>query len=171
MKQEQQYTRGTLAVVAVSIALCAPWLAAQGQKAHPKVADDNVRAREWVDTIDEHRYFRPIIVRRVYDADTVHVDIDLGLGIFLHSKAIRLYGINAPEIRGPEKPEGLKSKRELLRLIESSDIAVLQTFNDKSGKYGRLLGTIWLHIDGEWMNANRHLVEYGFAKVNFYDGR
>ena len=80
MKQEQQYSRGTLAVVAVSIALCASYLTAQDQKAHPKVADDNVRAKQWVEMVDEIRYFRPIIVRRVYDADTVHVDIDLGLG-------------------------------------------------------------------------------------------
>ena len=46
----------------------------------------------------------------VVDGDTVRCDIDLGFGVWLRDQILRLHGINAPEIRGGERPEGLASK-------------------------------------------------------------
>jgi len=48
-------------------------------------------------------------ITRVIDGDTFDATIDLGYRLKLYSR-IRLYGVNAPEVRGPEKPKGLESK-------------------------------------------------------------
>ena len=61
----------------------------------------------------EYRAF----VRKVYDGDTVTVDIDLGFDVVLKGQKIRLVRINAPEVRGKERPEGLKSRDALRNKI------------------------------------------------------
>ena len=50
------------------------------------------------------------IVKKVYDGDTITVDIDLGFGITFNDKSIRLSGIDTPEIRGEERLEGLRQR-------------------------------------------------------------
>lgn len=56
------------------------------------------------------RIFRYIgTITKVVDGDTVDAVIDLGFTISVRER-FRLLGINAPEIHGPETPEGLKSK-------------------------------------------------------------
>lgn len=57
----------------------------------------------------EYRAF----VRKVYDGDTVTVDIDLGFDVVLQKQKIRLLRINAPEVRGEQRQEGLKSRDAL----------------------------------------------------------
>ena len=54
-------------------------------------------------------YFYKAKIISVYDGDTVTAVMDLGFNITNKIK-IRLHGINAPEIRGKKRPEGLKSK-------------------------------------------------------------
>lgn len=103
----------------------------------------------------------------VYDGDTCRVDIDLGLGTWVHNESIRLYRINAPEVRGAERPDGLKSRDFLRELIDGKNI-ILQTVRDKKGKYGRYLGEIWLQVEGEYKNVNDLLVENGLAQYKDY---
>ena len=45
------------------------------------------------------KYIYNCIVNRVYDGDTVFLDIDLGFDIWLKDKSIRILGIDTPEIR------------------------------------------------------------------------
>lgn len=83
----------------------------------------------------------------VYDGDTVRVDIDLGCCVWLRDEAIRLYGINAPELRGSERSEGLISAaalRDWIDLAVNTDGAELwiRTHKDRKGKYGRWLGEL-----------------------------
>ena len=87
--------------------------------------------------------YRAIVVR-VIDGDTVVLDIDLGFGVWLHKQSIRLLGVNAPEIRGEEREEGLKWKAKLESLIPVGTEIILESFRDKSDKYGRWLGNLWL---------------------------
>lgn len=98
----------------------------------------------------DNLYFYKAYVTGVYDGDSITVDIDLGMNIVIKNRKIRLYGINTPELRGDEREEGLKSRDWLREKILDKDIMV-QTIKDKSGKYGRLLGKIW--IDGTDINA------------------
>ncbi len=106
-------------------------------------------------------------VRSVYDGDTCRVDIDLGLGTWVHNESIRLFRINAPEVRGAQRQKGLKSRDYLRDLIDGKEI-MLQTVRDKKGKYGRYLGEIWLQIEGEYKCVNDLLVENGFADYKEY---
>ena len=104
----------------------------------------------------EYRAF----VRKVYDGDTVTVDIDLGFDVVLKNQKIRLVRINAPEVRGKERPEGLKSRDALRSKIGNRWIKI-KTQKDKKGKYGRWLGEIWL----EDLCVNDWLINEGYAGV------
>ena len=98
-------------------------------------------------------------VRKVYDGDTVTVDIDLGFDVVLKDQKIRLTKINAPEVRGEQRPEGLKSRDALRDKIGNKWIRI-KTQKDKKGKYGLWLGEIWL----EDVCINDWLLSEGFAK-------
>lgn len=93
---------------------------------------------------------------RVVDGDTVDGVIDLGFNISLKER-VRLYGINAPETRlqrsikdikerQAEKERGLKAKARLKELLTEAEKQpeglYIETFLDKKGKYGRILGDI-----------------------------
>jgi len=56
-------------------------------------------------------------VLRVVDGDTFELKIDLGFKI-VHENTFRLYGVNTPETRGKERPQGLKVKEYVKNLIE-----------------------------------------------------
>lgn len=106
-------------------------------------------------------YFYKAHVTSVYDGDTITVDISLGLGLVKEGERIRLYGIDTPEIRGgtvETKARGFAARDFLRELLLDKDI-ILETVEDKSGKYGRLLGVLW--VDG--VNVNRLLIAEGHA--------
>ena len=107
-------------------------------------------------------------VTAVYDGDTWTVDIDLGLHVWIKNEKIRLYGINAPELRGKERPEGLLSRDYLRSLILDKEITI-RTFKDTREKYGRYLGEIWItDVKGKSLNVNDELVKKGFAEYKEY---
>lgn len=101
-------------------------------------------------------------VLSVYDGDTITVQMDLGLGI-TKTEVIRLYGIDAPELRGQTKSQGMITRDSLRSWIMDKDI-IVKTEQDKRGKYGRLLGTVILN--GE--NLNDKLVAKGLAVFKEY---
>ena len=103
----------------------------------------------------EYRAF----VRKVYDGDTVTVDIDLGFDVILKIQKIRLTKIDAPEVRGTQRPEGLKT-RDALRARIGSKWVRIKTQKDKKGKYGRWLGEVWLEEEC----VNDWLINEGLAK-------
>ena len=105
----------------------------------------------------EYRAF----VRKVYDGDTITVDIDLGFDVVLKAQKIRLLRINAPEVRGAERAEGLKS-RDALRSKICNKWVKIKTQKDKKGKYGRWLGEVWLEdvCVNDWMLSESHAKEY-----------
>jgi len=98
-------------------------------------------------------------VKSVHDGDTFTVDIDLGFGVWLKDQIIRLYGINAPEVKGEFRSLGFTSRDRLSELTINKEI-ILETIKDKKEKYGRWLGIVL--VDGK--NVNDLLVEEGFAK-------
>jgi micrococcal nuclease len=115
------------------------------------------------DTFSLYNYRADVI--GVYDGDSVTLDIDLGLGIWTKGQKCRLMGIDTPELRGSERPDGLKAKQRLCELILGKQVAIT-THKDKTGKYGRWLVTIWdLSNDGVWTNINDLLLSEGYAEV------
>jgi len=100
-------------------------------------------------------------VRKVYDGDTVTVDVDLGWSVVLKAQKIRLVRINAPEVRGEQRTEGLKS-RDALRDKIGNKWVKIKTEKDKKGKFGRWLGEIWLEDEcvNDWLLKEGHAEEY-----------
>jgi len=98
-------------------------------------------------------------VRKIYDGDTITCDIDLGFNTILRAQKIRLLGINAPEVRGEQRAKGLKS-RDALRSKISNKWIIIETKQDKKGKYGRWLGNIWFEDEC----INDWLISEGFAE-------
>ena len=107
----------------------------------------------------EYRAF----VRKVYDGDTITVDIDLGFEVLLKNQKLRLYGINTPEVRGESREEGLKV-RDLVRSRISNKWIIVKTHRDKKGKYGRWLAEIYetgvKESLNDWLLNEGHAVEF-----------
>tara|TARA_Y100000310_G_scaffold71055_1_gene66884 strand:- start:2055 stop:2423 length:369 start_codon:yes stop_codon:yes gene_type:complete len=107
-------------------------------------------------------------VTRVVDGDTVDAFVDLGFD--MHSKQrVRLYGINTPEVRTRDKVEkkaGLAAMARLQEMLrETRNKCVIKTRLDRKGKYGRVLGV--LYVDDCDLNAK--LIKEGHAK-RYYGG-
>jgi micrococcal nuclease len=108
------------------------------------------------------------IITSIYDGDTVTVDIDLGLHTWIKGEKIRLNRIDAPELRGKDRPRGIESRDFLRNLISDKEV-VIQTIKDKKGKYGRYLGEIWLkQKTDKYVNINDLIVKEGFAEYKAY---
>jgi micrococcal nuclease len=103
--------------------------------------------------------YRATVVRWV-DGDTVDVDIDLGFGVILSNKRVRLYGIDAPESRTrdlEEKRLGKAAHHFVEGFAPAGSVVTLRTY--KSGKFGRILAEVIL----DEANINKLLVSEGHA--------
>lgn len=120
------------------------------------------------ENMEDKRYFYSAIVRDVYDGDTCTVDIDLGLGAWVHGEKLRLHRIDTPELRGADRPRGLVARDFLRELIDGKTV-IIETFKDKREKYGRYLAEIWLvDANNKWKNINDLLVSSGNAVYREY---
>ena len=99
---------------------------------------------------------------RIYDGDTIFLDIDLGLSIGVKKEKIRLARINTPELRGSEKERG-KEARDFLKSLISRKNILLETIKDKKGKYGRYIGEIWVETENGYENVNDLMVKNSHA--------
>jgi micrococcal nuclease len=104
-----------------------------------------------------HHVYKAKIVS-VYDGDTCRADIYLGFGVVLKSKTIRLASIDTAELIKEEKNEAIAAKERLSELVLGKEVSI-QTIKDRTGKYGRIIGTIF--FNGQ--NINEMLVSEGLA--------
>lgn len=105
-------------------------------------------------------------VHEIIDGDTVDVSIDLGFHI-QHIVRIRLYGIDAPEVKSKDISErqlANEATKKLTELIEGKVVTVKT--HKSSDKYGRYLAEII--CDG--ININKLLLTEGLAK-EYYGGK
>ena len=107
--------------------------------------------------------FENVICEKVLDGDTIDCLIDFGFKLTKQER-FRLSRINAPEVKGKEKEEGLKSKFALKELIEGKNI-IIET--EKKGKYGRYLAEVWTEEEPN-RNINDWLVLSNLAQYKDY---
>ena len=105
---------------------------------------------------------------RVVDGDTCDALIDLGFDTFV-KKRIRFYGVDTWESRTrnkEEKVKGLAAKAYVKDLLENSDDGKFSIISYGVGKYGRVLGELF--VKGHEQSVNELLKENGHAYE--YDG-
>ena len=105
---------------------------------------------------------------RVVDGDTCDALIDLGFDTFV-KKRIRFYGVDTWESRTrnkEEKVKGLAAKAYVKDLLENSDDGKFSIISHGVGKYGRVLGELF--VKGHEKSVNELLKENGHAYE--YDG-
>lgn len=118
-------------------------------------------------TTQDNLYFYKAVITAVYDGDTITADIDLGHHAHLSKRKLRLYGIDAPELKQASLQPARQSRDRLRELVLDKEV-VLQTIKDTTGKYGRLLANIWIEHDGTTIKVNDLLVEEGHAAPKNY---
>ena len=113
-------------------------------------------------------------ITRVIDGDTVVALVHLGLSVQTE-QTLRLFGINAPEMRGSESSAGARARDRLRELVETHAPIRLYTVRNRAGreqrgKYGRYLATLYGTRDGAPVNLNELMVGEGHAKRALYRG-
>lgn len=81
---------------------------------------------------------------RVINGDTLDIEIDLGFDIIIKQR-LKLYGIDTPDSRSTNteiKQKGLDVKQRLMDLLTKE--FKVETMLNKRGKYGRILGNIYV---------------------------
>jgi len=117
--------------------------------------------------------FRVTEINRVVDGDTIDVTIDLGFDLYKKER-VRIAGVDTPEKRTRDKEEkvlGIDAtnwlKNKLEEAIKGDDELTIRTeLKGGVGKYGRLLG--WLYIGDDNVSLNEQMIGEGYAWP--YDG-
>ena len=106
-------------------------------------------------------------ITNVYDGDTITADLDLGFYSHMKKVKLRLWGLNAPEVRGESRAAGLAARDWLRERVKGADIIVV-TFKDKQGKYGRWLATLIDNANPEGPTINEEMIAAGHAVEKHY---
>lgn len=96
-----------------------------------------------------------------YDGDTAVVNLSIQC-------RVRLLDCWAPEVRGKQKPLGLKSKQHMIDICPNG--SKVRLFIPATGRlqdsltFGRVLGKIWATgEDGKWVDVAEEMVKSGHA--------
>ena len=111
--------------------------------------------------VKKHGYSAKLV--RVVDGDTADAMIDLGFNVW-HKVRIRFYGVDTWESRTrdlDEKKLGLAAKAYVKDLLENSDEGKFSIISHGTGKYGRVLGELF--VKGHDTSVNELLKENGHA--------
>ena len=118
--------------------------------------------------------FRVTKIDKVLDGDTIDVTIDLGFDLYKKER-VRIAGVDTPEKRTRDQEEKalgidatnwLKKKLEDTIAGEGDELSIRTELVGGTGKYGRLLG--WLYINEDVISLNEQMITEGYAWA--YDG-
>ena len=98
------------------------------------------------------------IVRRIVDGDTIDCDVDMGFRAWRMGERFRLDGIDAPEVRGPERDAGKAATAFVEGMLSPGDEITIETAKDPDN-FGRWIATVY--VGGK--SLNDALVENGHA--------
>jgi micrococcal nuclease len=112
-------------------------------------------------------------ILKIVDGDTLDCEFDLGFGI-AKTERVRVAGVDTPEKRTrnlEEKALGIDATNWLTSQLETAiagdvDLFIRTQLDGGMGKYGRLLG--WLYVGDEGVSLNEQMITEGYAWS--YDG-
>ena len=124
--------------------------------------------------MNKHIYSAKVV--RVVDGDTADAMIDLGFDTWV-KKRIRFYGVDTWESRTrnlEEKKKGLAAKEFVKDLLENSDEGKFLLKSHGVGKYGRVLGELFVkdyeRSVNQLLKDNGHAYEYHGEKKKVFNG-
>ena len=124
--------------------------------------------------VKKHGYSCKLV--RVVDGDTADAMIDLGFNTWVKAR-IRFMGVDAWESRTrnkEEKVKGLAAKAFVKDLLENSDDGKFSIISHGVGKYGRVLGELFVKgyetSVNELLKENGHAYEYDGGKKKVFGG-
>jgi len=112
----------------------------------------------------------PVRVVRVYDGDTVTVDVLMPWGVTLSGESVRDLSYDAWEIRRgrggvviteEELAKGRQAAKDLEALFATGRVFVGTDANAKRDSFGRLLGKYWVYRDGGWVDVRSYMASRG----------
>jgi len=118
--------------------------------------------------------FRVTKIDKVLDGDTIDDTIDLGFDLYKKER-VRIAGVDTPEKRtrdleekalGIDATNWLKKKLEDTIAGDGDELTIRTELVGGTGKYGRLLG--WLYINEDAISLNEQMITEGYAWA--YDG-
>ena len=117
--------------------------------------------------------FRVTKINRVLDGDTIDVTLDLGFSL-TKKERVRIAGVDTPEKRTrnlEEKELGIDATNWLKDKIKNTltgddELTIRTELVGGVGKYGRLLG--WLYVGDDDYSLNEQMITEGYAWA--YDG-
>ena len=117
--------------------------------------------------------FRVTKINRVIDGDTIDVTLDLGFSL-TKKERVRIAGVDTPEKRTrnlEEKELGIDATNWLKDKIKNTltgddELTIRTELVGGVGKYGRLLG--WLYVGDDDYSLNEQMITEGYAWA--YDG-
>ena len=136
--------------------------------------------RPWVNNscrmaMDDGLYlYRARIVseKDVADGDSCRLNADLGMGVVREGLRVRFMAIDTPERKRATMEAALAARDRVVELCVDKDLLVRTVLdrrrNDKVGKFGRILGVLYVERGGRWTNVNRLLLREGHALVRTF---
>jgi endonuclease YncB( thermonuclease family) len=104
----------------------------------------------------------PAILARWVDTDTLHADLHYPLGLTIRQRAIRLYGVQGPEHRGPTKLHAACMTATAETAWYGAH-AVIQPVGRQIDVHGRYLALVWVDLNAQAVCLNAWLVLNGLA--------
>ena len=107
---------------------------------------------------------------RVIDGDTIEVDVDLGMRIWIAKERIRVFGIDTPELTSKDpalRVQAQEAKAKTAELLAGAldGWLYLSTYPD-TDHFGRWLAVVTItQADGSTLNLADELLRLGLAKV------
>ncbi len=117
-------------------------------------------------TLPAHQWLYPAKLLRIVDGDSIVVRLDMGLRIY-RDEAIRLLGVDTPEVRGLTREAGLAAA-DFVRVWMAESSAILDDFplliaTSRADSFGRWLGDVFRKSDGR--NLTDDLIAAGHGVV------
>lgn len=108
--------------------------------------------------LTDNLYWYRAELLKVTDGDTIHVRIDMGMRVY-RDVVLRFENINAPEMKGPSRPEGLIAKAAAESWFNGREL-VVKTYVDP-GSYDRYTAEVYDAVTEE--SFTQYMLNGGYA--------
>lgn len=104
------------------------------------------------------------VITEVIDGDTFEADVNLGYGVTVNLR-FRIFGINTPEVFGPEKTKGIVSKEFVVKQFLNKTVIIVDKGLDS---FRRNLADVYFDSNGIQANLGELLCTEGLAEKKVY---